>query len=661
VDFIDKYDNGSWRIQELIGNGSFGKVYKIYKEEFGLKSTAALKVISVPSSVEEISYLRSEGLNEADINNILNAQVAKVLKEIKFVEEFRGNTNIVGCDDYKVMPKEGEIGYYILMRMELLFSLDKVLEWTNFGEADAAKAGIDICAALVLLAKNKTIHRDIKPANIMVSKHGDYKLADFGIAREIEGITSAMTRTGTTVFMAPEVFYGKGYGASADLYSLGLVLYKIMNNGRMPFFPVYPAGINLNDREKAFERRITGEQLPPPANASKGMSAIILKACAYDRVQRYQNASEMKSDLENLIKPMNQKKSSAQPAAPQAQPQPQVKLQQQQPKPTEQVMINGLLYSTSTDALNITTFSLKQEDIQGISKLSNLVALNIEYEKDMIRDYNAFSYRSPLNLKPLSKLQNLVNISISKLNIDDLKPLSGLQNLAKLNLRFNYISDLSPLSGLHNLTNLNLSNNNLTDVSPLSGLHNLETLHLISNSIKDIKPLAGLKKIKSFSLSCRKLNSIEALFNMKGLTELYLSGFSGIEIKNIDTYLLTHLHLDNCYDISPYYLCGCSGLKELSLSHNGIVNLKGLEIMRNLSKLILRGNFIKDLTPLSRLNNLTELDLYGNDIKNFSPLYGIQNLKTLNVSSISGWEEKQLKRKLPQLTITHAITNDFRI
>jgi Leucine-rich repeat (LRR) protein len=137
---------------------------------------------------------------------------------------------------------------------------------------------------------------------------------------------------------------------------------------------------------------------------------------------------------------------------------------------------------------------------------------------------------------------------------------------------------------------------------------------------------------------------------MKGLRELYLNGFSHLDIDKIDTYLLTHLHLDYC-NISTLYLIGCSYLKELSLSNNRISKLEGIAFRSSLSKLIVRNNYIKDLTPLSLLYKLAELDLYGNDIKNFSPLYGLKKLRTLTVTSISWWQEKQLKKKLPQLTI----------
>lgn len=65
LSFIEKYDNGAWRIVGLIGEGSFGKVYKIVKEEFGYEYCAALKVISIPKTSAELDSLRAEGYDEA--------------------------------------------------------------------------------------------------------------------------------------------------------------------------------------------------------------------------------------------------------------------------------------------------------------------------------------------------------------------------------------------------------------------------------------------------------------------------------------------------------------------------------------------------------------------------------------------------------------------
>ena len=101
--------------------------------------------------------------------------------------------------------------------------------------------------------------------------------------------------------MAPEVYKGEAYGASVDIYSLGIVLYRFMNNNRAPFLPPYPTPIKYADRESAMARRIKGETLPAPANADEALSRVILKACAYKPEDRYRSAADMRRDLEALL------------------------------------------------------------------------------------------------------------------------------------------------------------------------------------------------------------------------------------------------------------------------------------------------------------------------------------------------------------------------
>ena len=104
--------------------------------------------------------------------------------------------------------------------------------------------------------------------------------------------------------MAPEVYLSKPYGSAVDIYSLGLVLYKFMNDNRLPFLPPAPNPITFADRENALSRRMKGEILPPPAKASKEFADIILKACAYKPEERYRTAADMLEDIKELkIKP----------------------------------------------------------------------------------------------------------------------------------------------------------------------------------------------------------------------------------------------------------------------------------------------------------------------------------------------------------------------
>jgi serine/threonine protein kinase len=301
LSFIEKYDS-TWRIESQLGEGAFSKVYKIVKEEFDHKYYAALKVIPVPQNKAEISQLVEEGYDDVSLNTYVDAMVKDLVSEINLVRKFEGVTNIVNYEDHKIISKDDDIGYYILIRMELLQSLASAFKSNKLGEDDAIRVGLDICRALERMERYKIIHRDIKPENIFISEDGDYKLGDFGIARRIEETISGMSKKGTYNYMAPEVFRGRKYGASVDQYSLGIVLYRILNNGRIPFIPPYETSLVPAEREAAFEKRMNGTPLPPPVQASQEMSRIILKACSYEPSGRYANATEMRVALEDYVR-----------------------------------------------------------------------------------------------------------------------------------------------------------------------------------------------------------------------------------------------------------------------------------------------------------------------------------------------------------------------
>ena len=130
---------------------------------------------------------------------------------------------------------------------------------------------------------------------------GDYKLGDFGIARTVEKTTGGLSRKGTYTYMAPEVYREEPYGPSVDIYSLGVVLYRLLNDNRAPFLPAYPAPITHSDREAAMAKRLGGAPLPPPRNADSRLAEIVLKACAYAPQDRYASPALMRQDLETAL------------------------------------------------------------------------------------------------------------------------------------------------------------------------------------------------------------------------------------------------------------------------------------------------------------------------------------------------------------------------
>lgn len=291
-----------WKIIRLIGEGGFGKVYEIQKNNYGVNLKSALKVIHIPHSPSDLQAILQEGMDEVSVTSYFHGFVQEIVNEISIMTSLKGHTNIVSCEDYSVVESEDTIGWDILIRMELLTPLQEYLERYQMKEKDVVELGIDLCQALVACQKKGLIHRDIKPGNIFVNEEGQFKLGDFGIARSAEKTAGGLSKKGTEGYMAPEVYLGKPYGPSVDIYSVGIVLYKLMNNNRLPFLPPVPQPIKFSDREDSLRRRISGENLQTPELASKEFAEIILKASAYEPKDRYHTVEEMLKSLQVLKK-----------------------------------------------------------------------------------------------------------------------------------------------------------------------------------------------------------------------------------------------------------------------------------------------------------------------------------------------------------------------
>ena len=215
--------------------------------------------------------------------------------------QLKGHSNIVNCDDVRYVRQDNGIGWNIYIKMELLTSLPKALRG-QVEEAQVIRLGIDICTALELCQSKNIIHRDIKPQNIFISEAGEYKLGDFGIAKTTERTTTG-TKTGTYRFMAPEVYNSRPYGAAVDIYSLGLVLYWLLNERRTPFLPLPPTVPTGRMEDEARDRRMKGEAIPEPKNGSEALKAVVLKSVAFEPKERYSDPTEMKRALQALLQP----------------------------------------------------------------------------------------------------------------------------------------------------------------------------------------------------------------------------------------------------------------------------------------------------------------------------------------------------------------------
>lgn len=296
---------GSWYFEEFLGKGSFGNVYKISKEELSYKYTSAVKIISIPTEDQYREAIANISADRKAMHAYFSDVVKNIVNEVNVLYKLRGNTNILNYEDHMVIEKENEFGWEILVRMELADSLPEYLSKSTFTREQVVRLGIDICSGLDACISEGIIHRDIKEENIFVTGKGVFKLGDFGIAKELSKSGRAASSKGTPLYMAPEVYKREKYDNTVDIYSLGMVMYKLLNNNRLPFMPPYPEEIKYVDNEEALIKRLSGEPIPLPQNAGDMVKGIILKACYYDPGMRYQIPKDMKRDLETALGEMN--------------------------------------------------------------------------------------------------------------------------------------------------------------------------------------------------------------------------------------------------------------------------------------------------------------------------------------------------------------------
>ncbi|WP_024860358.1 serine/threonine protein kinase [Ruminococcus flavefaciens] len=286
----------NWYIKEKIGTGSFSSVFRVEAVRAKRVDSAALKVEPIlpderlaSNAERSLSYLKQK---RADIE-----------EESTIMYKLKDCQNVVGYEDedVKEFHRDGKLaGYIFLIRMELLQNVYDLMnsQQLNTVEANIIRLGKEIGSGLKAAHDIGVIHRDVKPSNFFISKNGTYKLGDFNIAKQTSYTHSF---AGTEGYIAPEVYMAKSgnasaYSAQADIYSLGICLYQFMNNGLFPFEDTVLT-------EEAIDKRMSGEELPPPSNASDSFSKIILKACAYEADTRYANMSEMLADLDKLNAP----------------------------------------------------------------------------------------------------------------------------------------------------------------------------------------------------------------------------------------------------------------------------------------------------------------------------------------------------------------------
>ncbi len=271
-------------ILEEAGRGAMGQVYKARDRETG--EIVALKLIKpeIASDPTMLERFKSELLFARKITH----------KNVCRVYEF---SRVDGTAYISMEFVDGESLRSVLKRFASL----------------APRKGIDLalqmCAGLKEAHAQGIVHRDLKPENVMIDRHGNVKLMDFGIARSMEAmtlLTGAMV--GTPAYMAPEQASGKSVDHRADIYALGLMLYE-MFTGVQPF---------RADNALALAMKHVQESPRPPHEIEPGISAplegAILKCLEKSPDNRFQSVSELENALRSqLLSPASDRDTTAVP------------------------------------------------------------------------------------------------------------------------------------------------------------------------------------------------------------------------------------------------------------------------------------------------------------------------------------------------------------
>jgi eukaryotic-like serine/threonine-protein kinase len=260
---------GRYEIDSLLGQGGMARVFK--GADRVLDRTVAIKVLSPQFADDEqfVSRFRREAQAAAGLNH----------------------PNIVSVYD---TGDQSDVHFIVMEYIEGRTLRDVIRGEGPLLPERAAEIGEAVARALSTAHQAGLVHRDIKPGNIMLTRDGEVKVMDFGIARTSTGDTLTQTAAvlGTASYLSPEQAQGHSVDARSDLYSLGCVLYEMLT-GRAPFTGDSPVAIAYKHvREDPLPPSHLNPDVPPT------LDAVVLKCMAKNPANRYETAEELRADLE---------------------------------------------------------------------------------------------------------------------------------------------------------------------------------------------------------------------------------------------------------------------------------------------------------------------------------------------------------------------------
>ncbi len=239
-----------------------------------------VKKISIPASQVQLDALLLTGAykDPADATEYFREQSDKIVKEAEFLQKLGRLDGFLPFDGWQVVPMEdGKLGYEVYLVSTYKRSLAKYMRKNPMTHLEAVNLGLDLCQALAICRRAGYMYVDLKPTNIFISKGKEYRIGDLGFVN-LEALKyTSLAGKYRSPYSPPEALDDlKTLNETVDTYAVGMILYQIYNNGKLPLPPLEP-----------------NDPFPSPAYADYEVAEIIMKAVAPKIDQRWADPMEM--------------------------------------------------------------------------------------------------------------------------------------------------------------------------------------------------------------------------------------------------------------------------------------------------------------------------------------------------------------------------------
>lgn len=239
-----------------------------------------VKIISAPASQTQLDALLLTGAyrGPADAMEYFKARSEEIVKEAEILQELSKLEGFVSFEGWQIdTPEENRLGYQVYLLSPYRRALSRYVRRNPVTHRNAVDMGIDLCAALSVCRSSGYLYVDLRPSNIYLTEEMGFRIGDLGFVSLDSLKYASLPAKYISPYSPPELHDPMAtVNTTADVYALGMVLYEIYNNGKLPFDGCAPK-----------------EELPSPLNADYEMAEIIMKAIAPDPANRWQDPAQM--------------------------------------------------------------------------------------------------------------------------------------------------------------------------------------------------------------------------------------------------------------------------------------------------------------------------------------------------------------------------------